>query len=134
MNAAVVDTDVVSILFKDDTRAHVFRAHVSGRLLGISFMTLAELERWSLERGWGARRKFELAQHLARYTVLPVSRELCTRWAEVTFAAKRKGRRIQTADAWIAASALHYRVPLITNNPSDYAAVEGLLVLSAAGA
>ena len=52
MNAAVVDTDVVSMLFKGDSRAVSYRSHISGRLLGISFMTLAELERWSLERGW----------------------------------------------------------------------------------
>lgn len=53
MNAAIVDTDVVSMLFKGDTRAIAYRAHVTGRLLGISFMTLAELERWALERRWG---------------------------------------------------------------------------------
>jgi predicted nucleic acid-binding protein len=131
MNAAIVDTDVVSMLFKGDTRALAYRSHITGRLLGISFMTLAELERWSLERNWGQRRKLELAQHLTRYTVLPVSRELCAKWAEVSFVAKRKGRPIQTADAWIAASALYYRVPLITNNRDDYSAVDGLALLSA---
>ena len=131
MNAAIVDTDVVSMLFKGDTRAVAYRPHITGRLLGISFMTLAELERWPLERDWGQRRKLELAQHLTRYVVLPVSRELCGKWAEVSFAAKRKGRLIQTADAWIRASALHYQVPLITNNPSDYSAVDGLVLLSA---
>jgi predicted nucleic acid-binding protein len=62
MNAAIVDTDVVSMLFKGDTRALAYRSHIAGRLLGISFMTLAELERWSLERAWGQMRKLELAQ------------------------------------------------------------------------
>jgi predicted nucleic acid-binding protein len=61
MNAAVVDTDVVSMLFKGDTRAVAFQPHITGRLLGISFMTLAELERWPLERNWGQRRKLDLA-------------------------------------------------------------------------
>ena len=117
-------TDVVSMLFKGDT-------NVTGKLLWISFMTLAELERWALERGWGTSRKLELAQHLTHYTVLPVSRELCLRWAEVAFGAKRKGRPMQTADAWIAASALYYQVPLITNNRSDYSVVDGLVLLSA---
>jgi tRNA(fMet)-specific endonuclease VapC len=131
MKAAIVDTDVVSMLFKGDTRALGYRAHVTGRLLGISFMTLAELERWSLERGWGPRRKLELAEHVTHYAVLPVSRELCRKWAEVAFAAKRRGRPIQTADAWIAASALYYHVPLITNNKSDYSFIEGLTLLSA---
>ena len=79
----------------------------------------------------GPRRKLELAQHLTHYTVLPVSRELCLKWAELSFAAKRKGRPIQTADAWIAASALYYQVPLITNNRGDYLGVDGLVLLSA---
>jgi tRNA(fMet)-specific endonuclease VapC len=131
MNAAIVDTDVVSMLFKGDSRALTYRSHVAGRLLGISFMTLAELDRWPLERDWGQGRKLELAQYLTKYTVLPVSRELCAKWAEVAFAAKRKGRPIQTADAWIAASALHYQVPLITNNRDDYSSVDGLAPLSA---
>ena len=131
MNAAIVDTDVVSMLFKGDTRAVAFRPHITGRLLGISFMTLAELERWPLERDWGQRRKLDLAQHLTRYVVLPVSRELCGKWAQVSFAAKRKGHPIQTADAWLAASALYYQVPLVTNNRADYSAVDGLVLLSA---
>ena len=52
-------------------------------------------------------------------------------WAEVTFAAKRRGRPVQTADAWIAASALYHQVPLITNNQTDYSYIKGLTVLSA---
>src|SRR5689334_18083562 len=107
MNAAIVDTDVLSMLFKADTRALAYRPHIAGKLLGISFMTLAELVRWSLERRWGTGRKLELAQHLTNYTVLPVNRGLCVRWAEISVAAKKKGRPIQTADAWIAASALY---------------------------
>jgi predicted nucleic acid-binding protein len=131
MNAAVVDTDVVSILFKGDTRATAYRQHITGRLLGISFMIPAELERWALERQWGPSRKLDLARHLTHYTVLPVSRELCRLWAEVSFNAKRKGRPMQTADAWIAASALYYQVPLITNNARHYSVIEGLIVISA---
>jgi tRNA(fMet)-specific endonuclease VapC len=131
MNAAIVDTDVVSMLFKGDTLALAFLPHLTGRLLGISFMTLAELERWSLERSWGRMRRLELEQHLTRYAVLPVSRELCVKWAEVTFGAKRKGHPIQTADAWIAATALYYRVTLVTHNPDDYSVVGGLVLLSA---
>jgi predicted nucleic acid-binding protein len=76
MKAAIVDTDVVSMLFKGDTRSLAYRVHVTGRLLGISFMTLAELERWSLERGWGPKRKLELAEHVARYLSFR-SAEIC---------------------------------------------------------
>jgi predicted nucleic acid-binding protein len=99
------------MLFKGDSRGQRYRVHISGRLLGISFMTLAELERWQLEKNWGATRKAELAQHLTKYIVLPASRELCARWAKVSWEARRKGRPIQTADAWIAASAISITCP-----------------------
>ena len=39
VNAAIVDTDVVSMLFKGDTRAVAYRAHITGKLFGISFLT-----------------------------------------------------------------------------------------------
>jgi len=80
----------------------------------------------------GAFRIAELAQHLTKYVVLPASREVCTKWAQVSWEARRKGRPIQTADAWIAASALYYQVPLITNNASDYNSVGNLQLLSVA--
>jgi predicted nucleic acid-binding protein len=53
VNAAILDTDVVSMLFKGDSRAFSYRAYMTDRILGISFMTLAELDRWSLDRNWG---------------------------------------------------------------------------------
>jgi predicted nucleic acid-binding protein len=89
-------------------------------------MTLAELECWPLERVWA-----ELGRHMAHYTVLPVNRELCRGWAEISFNAKKQGIPIQAADAWIAASALYCQVPLITNNGKDYSTVRGLTVLTA---
>jgi predicted nucleic acid-binding protein len=131
MKAAVVDTGWCRCCSRETPGPRAYRVHFAGRLLGISFMTLAELERWSLERAWGPRRKLELAEHVSHYAVLPVSRGLCVKWAEVGFAAKRRRRPIQTADAWIAASALYYHVPLTTNNKSDYSFIEGLTLLSA---
>jgi predicted nucleic acid-binding protein len=48
----VVDTDVVSYLLQGDTRAARFRPYLIDRLLAISFMTVAELDRWALHRPW----------------------------------------------------------------------------------
>jgi predicted nucleic acid-binding protein len=41
-------------------------------------------------------------------------------------AARQNGRRIETADAWIGATALLYNAPLLTHNKSDYAGVSKL--------
>ena len=130
--AVVVDTDVVSFLYKGDTRSAAYRAHLDGQLPIISFMTLAELEQWTLARHWGARRRQDLLIYLRRYLVEQSSPELCRRWAEATASARRAGRPILTGDAWVAATALSYDVPLVTNNPGDFAGVAGLTVISEA--
>ena len=75
--AVVVDTDVVSFQFKDDSRAALYDPHLAGRLPVLSFQTLAELDLWALERNWGAARKGRMEQHLRRYLVYPYDRALC---------------------------------------------------------
>lgn len=92
-------------------------------------MTIAELDAWALQRGWGAARQERMAVFLERFTVVLVDRALCRTWAEVGTQARRNGRPIQAADAWIAATAIALGVPLITNNRDDFAGVDGLVIL-----
>ena len=61
----VVDTDVVSFLFRRDTRADLYRPHLVGRVLAISFMTLAELDQWALQHHWGTDRQEQLAEQVS---------------------------------------------------------------------
>ncbi len=128
--ALAVDTDVASFLFKKDTRATLYAPHLSGHMLTISFQTLAELELWALSAGWGARRKQQLEHYLRRYLVQDSSPALCRRWAEVLDDARRRGRPVATADAWVAATALFLDVPLVTNNESHFSSIPGLTVIS----
>ena len=132
IESCVVDTNVVSYLYKRDTRAEDYHAHLDGKLMTISFMTIAELDRWTLERKWGEKRKADLEKFLHRFTVIEVSRARCLKWAEASHSARRNGRPIETADAWIAATALLYDVPLVTHNRNDYLGVDGLQVISEA--
>ena len=53
MTTVVVDTDVLSFAIKGDTRAAAYHNHLVGKVAAISFMTVAELDRWSLARNWG---------------------------------------------------------------------------------
>jgi tRNA(fMet)-specific endonuclease VapC len=127
MRAVIVDTDVVSFIFKGDTRAELYEPHLSGALASISFMTMAELEQWVLRRNWGARRHAELLRFLKqRFTVIDSSGALCRKWAEVREQARQRGRIIQPSDAWLAASALLYNVPLLTHNAADFIGIAGL--------
>jgi predicted nucleic acid-binding protein len=130
LSPTVVDTDVVSYIFKRDTRAAGYEPHLVGRVPVISFMTVAELDAWADQRDWGqaARRRMERA--LTRYTVHFPDRQLCRIWAAVTTAGRRMGRPIGLADAWIAATALLLGAPLVTHNAKDYAGVPGLVLLT----
>jgi len=88
------------------------------------------VERWALQHYRGEQRLHWLHLYLGRFTVAPSSPDLCRKWAEVTVAAQAAGRRIECADAWIAATALLYAVPLVTHNRSDYLGVPGLTLIS----
>lgn len=118
-NEAVVDTNVVSYVFRQDTRAAAYRSVLNEHQLVPSFMTVAELEQWAIARSWGIRRLTELMAYIDRFGIVASSRALARTWAEVTTLAQRRGRPIGVADAWIAATALLYNLPLITQNASD---------------
>lgn len=127
----VVDTNVVSFLFKGDSRGDLYLPMLAGHNWIISFMTLAELDRWALDKGWGKSRKDKMAKYLRRFIVYPYDRDVCLRWAEVTHRADRKGHPIGEADAWIAATALVLGHALVTHNPADFTMVDGLKMLTA---
>jgi len=55
---------------------------------------------------------------------------MCEHWAQAIDSARRNGQSISVADAWIAASALHLGVPLITHNGAHFVGVDGLTVIS----
>jgi predicted nucleic acid-binding protein len=130
VNAVVVDTDVVSLVSKGDTRAEKYVPALAAPDLLVSFMTEAELERWILQSRWGSDRKIRFRTYMMRFISVPSSRDLIVKWAEVMVMARSVGRRIEVADAWIAATALLYDAPLVTNNPGDYAGVAGIRILA----
>lgn len=128
--AVVIDTDVVSFVFKRDTRADDYRPHLEGEIAIISFMTLAELRRWTRERNWGAARRRELEEFLGGYAVFYADDDLCSVWADVMSSARRKGRPIAMTDAFVAATALLLNLPLVTHNRADFVNVDGLSIIS----
>ena len=132
MTPLVVDTDVISFLFKNDSRAQLYLPLMRNRDLLVSFMTEAELEQWILLARWGVDRIRRFRTFLTGFASVPSSRDLILHWAEVMVAARSNGRRIEAADAWIAATTLLYGATLVTHNPKDYLGAPNLLVLSRA--
>lgn len=72
-----------------------------------------------------------MREYLDRHVIYSFTRPLCFKWAEVKYEARSKGDDIDTADAWIAATALMLNVPLVTHNPSDFRTIKDLHVVSA---
>ena len=65
MTQIVVDTDVVSFLFKNHPIGLRYDPELAGRVALISFMTVAEVERWTIQYHWGEHRLRWLHLHLA---------------------------------------------------------------------
>lgn len=132
MSTVLLDTNIVSYLFKRDTRAELYAKHLRNRELAIAVMTVAELFQWAAVREWGEARVTHLEQHLERYTMLPVDVDACRQWATVRAVRSAAGLPISPQDAWIAATALRYKLPLVTHNPDDFQQIPGLTVISEA--
>jgi predicted nucleic acid-binding protein len=120
-------------IFTRRDEAKLYEPHLFGNLLVISFQTQAELFRGAIAAGWGARRRDHLESRLQRYVIEPSSDALSLHWAEAMDSARRNGRPIAAADAWVAATALHLGVPLITHNKNHFIGVDGLTVISKSG-
>jgi predicted nucleic acid-binding protein len=131
---AVVDTDVVSFLFKAHSLAPAYQAILAGRPLAVSLITLAEIEYGMEAKNWGASRRDLMRRFLTRFTLLSPDPETARVWARIKSGCEKRGRPITFADAWIAAAAVQLNVPLVTHNASDYQAVENLTILTAAAA
>jgi predicted nucleic acid-binding protein len=101
MNAVVVDTDVVSLVFKGDSRAEKYLSALTAPDLLVSFMTEAELERWILQAKWGPERIVRFRTYMKRFVSVPSSRDLIVKWAEVMVVARSLGRRIEVAVAGV---------------------------------
>ena len=128
--ARVVDTDIFSFFLKKDTRAELYKPHTDGHLLFLSFMTVAELERWAMLYNWGQNKISLLDKSFKRYVTQHSNREICKVWAEIMTDSKRNGLNISIADAWIASTAIHLQIPLITNNAKDFQKISGLTIVS----
>jgi tRNA(fMet)-specific endonuclease VapC len=127
METLLVDTDVFSYIHKNDTRAELYRKHLDGKRLALSFMSVAELYRWAVEHRWGQKKIDKLRAKIKQYVILPHDDETAWKYAEIR---SIPGRAIDPGDAWIAAGALRHQLPLVTHNKKHFEHIPGLQVIS----
>ena len=126
----VLDTNVVSYIFNNDSRARFYTEQIRGQHAFISFQSLEEIWHGAYRNRWGNRRKDELTEYLERYEVLWPNRDLVDACALLRAERKRAGRELDVADAWIAATALMLNCPLATAD-RDFIGIPGLELIRA---
>jgi tRNA(fMet)-specific endonuclease VapC len=80
----------------------------------------------------GLRRVQQLEAHLQSYVVVPFDIAVCRVWGKVRAVCQRAGQPVSAQDAWIAATALQHRLPLVTHNPEHFQSVQGLTIITRA--
>ncbi|NCC34812.1 MAG: type II toxin-antitoxin system VapC family toxin, partial [Chloroflexia bacterium] len=85
---------------------------------------------WANIRNWGERRRQQLAAKLGTYLIIPVDIDLCREWGALRAEQHQQGTPINIHDAWIAATARRYTLPLVTHNPKHFSSVKNIEVRS----
>ena len=125
----VLDTSVVSIIYNRDQRSPFYEGELAGLRPVISFQTLEELYIWPIRNKWSDRRRNELMRHIDQYEVIWPNLDLVQISAELRDQRQRGGRRLNTADAWIAATAILLKYPLASDD-RDFSGALGLSLIS----
>ena len=90
----------------------------------------AELELWPRQNKWGPKRAAKLQKHVELFTTIFPDEQTCTHWAKLVSEGRSAGRPVTTADAWIAATAIQWELPLVTADYRDFEHVEGLTLVA----
>lgn len=135
-NRVVVDTNVFSADLIRRTRSLVeaYRPLLAGRTYVISFQTVAEVRFGARQSGWGPERITRLDRHIGRAEVVWPGPALLSAYVDLRVACWQAGhalgQREHDADRWIAATAVHLGIPLVSHD-GIFVATPGLLLESA---
>jgi tRNA(fMet)-specific endonuclease VapC len=127
-----VDTDVFSYSLKGDTRAEVYKKHLQGKLVALSFVTVGELQFWAIKRKWGARRLAELSTRLRSTVIVPYDLAICETYGNLRAKLEALGKKVADNDLWIAACAIRHSIPLVSNNRTHFEGIPDLILHSEA--
>ena len=118
----VVDTNIVVSLLSSHpdevARTELYRSHIEGKAIAISFQTEAELMVQREAQGWDLTK---LMTQISNYEIVPFSDDLRGCYITLRSEAIRRNRRnegplLGPADGWIAAAALMLDCPLVTHD------------------
>jgi len=125
----MLDTNVCIYLIKEHPPSVLerFASHAVGDI-GISVMTLAELEYGVSKSSRPARNREALDQFIAPLELASFDRRATAAYGKLRSTLEKKGQSIGSMDLLIAAHALSLDVRLITRNVREFGRVPGLSV------
>jgi predicted nucleic acid-binding protein len=133
LDAVLLDTDVYSYLNRPkDTRAQIYRPHVEGKLVALSFITIGEILFGAVKDRWGAYRLKELRSRLRSVAIVPYDFVVCETYANLKEQLRTVGRCVADNDLWIAACAVRHSIPLVSDNRAHFDNIPGLVLISEA--
>jgi tRNA(fMet)-specific endonuclease VapC len=130
MDAVLIDTDVFSYLNKGDSRADLYRPHVIGKTIALSFVTVGELYAWTVRKKWNAKRIAALEQHIKAAIIVPYDLELCKQYGRLKASLLDAGRVVAANDLWIATCAIRHSISLVTHNSKHFEHIPGLQIIT----
>ena len=112
----VIDSNVMSYIARRSPIADYYLPYLAGREVVISFQTREEALFGAYLAGWGERRVNDLKQQMDQYEVHWPDDELVGLCARLRQQRQAAGRRLEVADAWVAATALYLECPLASHD------------------
>ena len=134
MSVVLLDTTVASLLHPRKRGSEIlgkYAVHMEKQTLTLSFQSVAEIWNWAEAREWGDEARNELDLFIKRFLVIPYDYALAQAWARAMQSSRKEGRRLDSGDCWIAATAIHRQIPLLTHD-RDFVdlPIPGLQVIS----
>lgn len=118
------DTSGAVAILRGAPAAHAKVAGLS--FLGLPAIALGEL-RYGAERALHSTEEHAAVSRLVgRCTILPVSSAVAEEYGRVKAALAKQGTPIPENDVWIAATAIHYDLVLLTTDQEHFSKVQGL--------
>jgi len=128
----IFDTDVISRLFKEDTRTRKIQRYLSehGHKIRcmMSFQTQAELFTWILQKAMRKRRIALLESFLSNFEVVYPDQYTSLIWGSLVVGLRAQGRMVGAQDVWNAACAMRIGAKICTCNDKDYSYMVGVVM------
>ena len=126
----VLDSTVISFLMRDRGPAGYYRRAIAGLTPVLPFQAVEEAWFGAIRDNWGDRRRSELQSHIERFEIIWPNADMVRISARLCSERERAGRRLTTADAWIAATAIMLNCP-VASHDRDFSGTRNLELIRA---